>query len=314
MTPQIPTLSLQRLQNAGEQAKLINACEDWGFFALTEHGLSMEQMSQVLELSQQFFRQPREAKQRIERTKDNSWGFYDKELTKNTRDWKEIWDFGPDENKSKAQWPQIDQFEPVMQRFYNDCSRLSVQLLQCLAQVLQTPAADLRQEFTDHTSFLRLNYYPVCPAPASAGATSEHPDGHLGISHHTDAGALTVLLRDAQPGLQVLHNNHWHTIAPQSNALIINIGDVVQVWSNDRFRAPLHRVLANSNATRFSAAFFYNPNFNSNYAPLSSQTSQANPPHYRAINWGEFRSARSDGDYGNYGQEVQISDFKLDGR
>ena len=61
-----------------------------------------------------------------------------------------------------------------------------------------------------HTSFLRLNCYPPCadPAPADAASIPEH--GHLGISRHTDSGALTVLLQDMQPGLQVLHDDRWH--------------------------------------------------------------------------------------------------------
>ena len=65
--------------------------------------------------------------------------------------------------------------------------------------------------------------------------------GSLGISHHTDAGAVTVLLQDGQPGLQVLRRNGgkketWHDVEARRGDLIINIGDVVQVWSNDQYQ------------------------------------------------------------------------------
>ena len=66
-------------------------------------------------------------------------------------------------------------------------------------------------------------------------------EGSLGISHHTDAGAVTVLLQDGQPGLQVLRRNGgkketWHDVEARRGDLIINIGDVVQVWSNDLYQ------------------------------------------------------------------------------
>jgi isopenicillin N synthase-like dioxygenase len=83
--------------------------------------------------------------------------------------------------------------------------------------------------------------------------------GRLGIHHHTDAGALTLLLQDDQPGLQVYHEGGWHLVEPRADALVVNIGDVVQLWSNDRYQAALHRVLASGKAERYGAPFFFNP-------------------------------------------------------
>ena len=92
-------------------------------------------------------------------------------------------------------------------------------------------------------------------------------------------------------------------------ALIINIGDVIQVWSNDRYRAPLHRVLANTTQSRYSAPFFLNPGYDTVYAPLAGALDGARP-RYRPINWGEFRAGRAAGDYADLGEEIQISDFR----
>ena len=74
---------------------------------------------------------------------------------------------------------------------------------------------------------------------------------------------------------------------------MVNIGDVVQVWSNDRYRAALHRVLANTRQPRYSAPFFYCPAYDTDYAPLPSTVDTAHPPRYRAINWAEFRARRA---------------------
>lgn len=80
----------------------------------------------------------------------------------------------------------------------------------------------------------------------------------------------------------------------------------MQVWSNDRYRAPVHRVLASSEQARYSAPFFFNPRYNCDYRPLGDET-----PVYRSINWGEFRAGRAAGDYANLGDENQISDYRI---
>ena len=79
----------------------------------------------------------------------------------------------------------------------------------------------------------------------------------------------------------------------------------MQVWSNDIYRAPLHRVLANPDSARISIPYFLNPSYRYNYGPLTGE------PRYRQINWGEFRAQRSAGDYADLGTEIQISDFAI---
>jgi len=188
---------------------------------------------------------------------------------------------------------------------------LGIRMLGAIARCLQTPAADLEGAFAPrHSSFLRLNYYPRCPAPAGP-ETPLGGAGQFGINHHTDAGAITILLQDDQSGLQVYRRNAWTLVQPNPEALVVNIGDVVQVWSNDRYPAALHRVIASSSAERYSAAFFFNPAPNAHYAPLPGVLGESEPPHYRPINWGEFRASRTAGDYADYGAEVQISDYRI---
>ncbi len=119
-----------------------------------------------------------------------------------------------------------------------------------------------------------------------------------------------MLLQDGHPGLQVEKEGRWHTVDAERGSIIINIGDVVQVWSNDRYKAPLHRVLASDTHTRYSAPFFLNPSFETNYAPLQS-TQMHGRALYRPINWGEFRNGRAAGDYADVGEEIQIAHYRL---
>jgi isopenicillin N synthase-like dioxygenase len=153
-----------------------------------------------------------------------------------------------------------------------------------------------------HTSYLRLNFYPLGdPLAEETGSEAK-----LGIHHHTDAGALTVLLQDGVGGLQVHHDGQWHDVDPIAGAFTINIGDMVQVWSNDLYRAPPHRVLAMERTERISIPFFYNPAYSADIRPLIGA------PRYRPLNWGEFRRRRADGDFADYGTEVQIGDWRIE--
>lgn len=298
-------------------AELDAACGDWGFFQVTDHGIGRSLIDRVNAGMRAFFALPWAEKSRIVRTRSNVWGYYDRELTKNTRDWKEIFDVGPEETEgpiagATPQWPAgLPGFKSAMTEYMAACRDVANRLLAAIAVNLGAPADDLLAKFgAVDSSFLRLNFYPLCADPAPADASTTAPAGHLGINHHTDAGALTVLIQNEQPGLQVCIEGRWTLVEPLPEALVINIGDIVQVWSNDRYRAPLHRVLANSHHARYSAAFFFNPSYETDYAPLASLCRAASPPRYRPINWGEFRARRAAGDYADYGREVQIADFR----
>jgi isopenicillin N synthase-like dioxygenase len=315
----VPVIDITALgKDVAVARALDDACTQWGFFQIVGHGVATNLLDGMLEQMRAFFALPSPAKQAIVRTEANAWGFYDRELTKNTRDWKEIFDYGPAEVEgplagSEPQWPEgMPEFKATMLEFYGACESVALRLVQAIARNLGAEPERLLNAFVPrHTSFLRLNYYPLCDDPAEPSSVATPTSGHLGINHHTDAGAVTVLLQDDQPGLQVFRNGRWYTIEPRANAFVINIGDIVQVWSNDRYRAPLHRVLASAESARYSAPFFFNPSYETDYAPLPSVVSENDPSHYRPINWGEFRAGRAAGDYADYGEEIQISQFAV---
>jgi isopenicillin N synthase-like dioxygenase len=99
-------------------------------------------------------------------------------------------------------------------------------------------------------------------------------------------------------------------VPPVDGAFVINTGDMMQVWSNDHYRAPIHRVLAMSETVRYSIPFFYNPRADAKVSPLPSVVTDDRPARYREIAWSDFRSKRTDGDYADYGSEVQIAQYR----
>ena len=308
----LPQISYLRILEGKDLSLLDRACMDWGFFELVDTPILPEIREEMLDAMEHFFSLSTEDKRRVERTEENHWGFYDRELTKNVKDWKEIFDVGPESGSCIPQFPEGETaFRNVTNTYYQQCESVALNLVSALARALGSEPDSLRRGFDNHTSYLRMNYYPLCPNPAPSGTPADARDaGHLGISHHSDAGAVTVLLMDGVDGLQVDKAGEWVPVSCTRGSLIINIGDVVQVWSNDRYKAPLHRVLANHQHTRYSAPFFLNPSFDATYAPLSSITGNTGPL-YRPISWREFREGRAAGDYADVGTEVQISDYRV---
>ncbi len=304
------------------------ACRLSGFFYLSNHGMEEQFLQEVWSVTRWFFGLSLQRKLQVERTESNPRGFYNRELTKNIQDMKEVFDFGHKPLKHVAddhpdnvtrdgwnQWPEGDgsaHFREVLEAYYQRCSIISLKLLRVISANLESSPDALTGCFDPrHSSFLRLNYYPL-PQAHSQPEPNSKAIAPMGIHHHTDAGALTVILQDEVGGLQVMINGEWESVKPVPGTLVMNIGDIVQVWSNDLYQAPLHRVTASSTSDRYSLPFFFNPEYAADYAPLPSLVSETSPARYGAINWGHFRKQRQHGDYGDYGTEIQISDFSLE--
>ncbi|MEM1231122.1 MAG: 2OG-Fe(II) oxygenase family protein [Pseudomonadota bacterium] len=308
---QPPVLSFSALRDGEPQAlaALSDACECYGLFLLKDHGIDGTLAAGAFTAAADFFARPLPEKNQVRRSAENPWGFYDAELTKNTRDWKEIFDVGPPIDRWVPRWPQQPvAFRPQIDGLAQACYDLSLELLDALAALLSVPSQRLRAGFApSHTSFLRINRYPRCAEPANPEGLQAPAAGHLGVNHHTDSGALTILLQDGHAALEFWHAGAWHSVPAPADAVVVNLGDIVQVWSNDRFHAPVHRVRASARQERMSMPFFLNPANSYRYAPVTD----ADAPRYRAIAWQEFREQRAAGDYADYGAEVQIADYRI---
>lgn len=320
----IPVIDL-----AGSESDVVGAvgaaCRDFGFFQLTGHGIEAGALAGAFAAAKDFFALPTAEKRAISRDRDNARGYFDRELTKNLRDRKEIFDFGqpanpdlPDahpDNRSAVdgfnQWPRsLPAFEPGMKAYLAANQALGRRILEAISLSLGLE----RQRLTDffgpgHSSFLRLNHYPPGDLLSADEAGAATALGEMALQHHSDAGVLTVLAQDDAGGLEVRHRAEWVAVPPMAGALVINIGDLMQVWSNDRYKAALHRVRPVTDVGRISMPFFFNPAYDTVVAPLSEELGEA--PRYRPVPWGEFRSRRAEGDFADYGSEVQISDYAI---
>ena len=98
-------------------------------------------------------------------------------------------------------------------------------------------------------------------------------------------------------------------VEPVEGALTVNLGDMLRVWSNDRYRSPVHRVLAQSDRDRYSAPFFLNPRYDTVCEPLLEGPYRHDAPRFRPVSWAHFRDRRSAGDFADDGAEIQVDDF-----
>ena len=327
---QLPIIDLADLGTTQPPKPIVDTVRDaaaeFGFFQIINHGVAPDLVAQVWDSTKAFFALPHDDKRNISRSKTNTRGYYDRELTKNARDLKEVLDLAhvpfPELDDTDPrnfhrvdgfnQWPDLDGFRSTMVAYLQACEQLSLRLLDTFSASLGQDPQYLRSFFDqDHTSFVRLNHYPLDDLLSPGEAISTTPLGDMALHHHSDAGALTLLLQDDVGGLQVEHDQDWIDVEPIPGAFVVNIGDMMQVWANNRFRAALHRVAPRTDRERYSLPYFFNPSYDTDYAPLPSTISPDTPPQYRTLNWGEFRQARADGDFADYGTEIQIAHFSV---
>ena len=234
------------------------------------------------------------------------------------------------------QMPELEGFREAIEEYYACCADVCEELLDAVALSLDIEPEAFRSLFEGgHTSYLRLNAYPATTnrhvqndvdldierlsrnEEDDAETPLDELDGpRLGVNRHFDAGVLTLLYQDpAVSSLQVNVNAHtdgapphWIDVSPVEDALTVNVGDMLQVLSNGKYRAPEHRVLASPpGVSRVSAPFFYNPAYDAEMRPL-----QTDAPRYSPFSWGYFRRRRFEGDFADEGKaEVQIADFLI---
>lgn len=291
------------LKRVGEQ--LAEACERIGFFYAVGHGVPSSTVTRCFDAAEQFFAAPADTRMSV---KVNPYhrGYmpmYETTIPGNKADRKDSFDLAldlpmsdPDVIAGKPlhgpnQWPALPGFRDDVERYYTQVSGFGFRLLKAFASALDLPV-DYFQRLYTHKSLvsMRLIHYPPMTGPM--------PEGEFGAAAHTDYGIITLLAQDDTGGLE-LHTRQGEWIAAPCvpNSFVINIGDLMAIWTNDRFKSMPHRVMNRSNHDRYSIPMFYNPHYDTVAACLPSCQSPGNPPKYEPKVLGDYLVAKFDKNY-----------------
>ena len=290
----IPVIDLSEPDAA---RRIGSACAEVGFFTVVGHGVADDVVSAAWVTARAFFDLPEEQRRAVAMPNPGypyGWSPLDGETLARSLgnaappDRKQSFAIGPvdppahritDPDESFAWspnlWPDaLPELRTAWETYYRRLAELSARLLSLMADALDLPADHFDPLIDRHTSAMRALDYP---------ARSDH-DHRLGASAHTDYGTLTVLLADhTQAGLQVQGGDGmWIDVVPEPGSFVVNLGDAMERWTNDRWRSTLHRVVA-PERRRQSIAYFHNANWNAQIACIPSCLEPGEMPRYSPI-------------------------------
>lgn len=314
----VPTIDLSAAQEAQfDFSSMDLACREHGFFLLKNHGIDQEILD-MWRLSKQFFDLSSGEKRLILRDKENPLGYYDRELTKQKRDLKEVFDFMlPKDGVDRMnQWPEGNgEFREVMLAFFNAANDVAESTLRLVYRALGGEGInkfDLPMG-SIYTSNARLNCYPTSDPLDETEGKDVVSLGDMALHHHTDPGVLTLLLQDMTGGLQAHSRSEgWIDVPPEHGTIVVNLGDAMQVWTNDKYRSAVHRVLPRDTTARYSTPYFFSPTRDAMLAPLQVLFDEGEEAIYRSFTWKDYIQGRIDDNYADLGEEdIQIDQFKV---
>lgn len=271
--------------------KMRSASETVGFFALTDFGVSEAEIRKAFAASKDFFALPVSAKAALawEKAESNRGyiGLRRETLDPSQQpDLKEAFNTGSKlaeqdvSNPIKNKWPtDLDHFRETIEPFIDRCNALANRILEALALALNIQTDFFVKAHQQQNNIFRLLHYPALNAEVSEG------ENRAGA--HTDYGSITLLFQDSVGGLEVKDKGgNWLDIAPVPGSLVVNIGDMMQRWSNDVLASNPHRVVQppqSRGRDRYSMAYFCTPDPEQIIATLPTCLSDDNPQKYAPI-------------------------------
>ncbi|KAF7560184.1 hypothetical protein G7046_g3982 [Stylonectria norvegica] len=247
------------------------ACATSGFFQLIGHGIPESLQQQAFGAAKTFFALPDEDKRRFSGKPGRGYEVIGTQILEDGKqpDLKEGYFIGreiPDQKppyrpfQEPNIWPSTDiiptsQFKTPLLEYHRQCSELSFVVMRILASGMKNYDTSVFTEFCkDPIAAVRLLHYPPHPDMEDASL--------VGAGAHTDFGAITLLLQDGNSGLQVLRQetNEWLDVVPRPDAYVVNVGDMLQVWTGGAYKSTIHRVINTSGTERYSIPFFFDGN------------------------------------------------------
>ncbi|GLJ42595.1 hypothetical protein SUGI_0882910 [Cryptomeria japonica] len=290
----IPVIDLKDLDGPARKSvvnEIKRACEEDGFFQIVNHGVPETLMKSMMDVAKEFFEMPLEDRaclcsEDVSQSARLSTSF---NITKDKfLNWMDFLTLQchPLEEFIHS-WPQKPAAcREIAGTYAKEIRALTLRLLAAISEAMEKDSDYLNTIFKKHRQVMNINYYPPCP----------NPDLTLGVAPHSDATGITLLMQGLVSGLQVLKDGEWFAVEPTPNALVVNLGDQLQVLSNGRFQSVEHRAVTNSTTARITIPTFYGPSLDAFISPAESMVDEDHPALYKGFTCGEyFKAFRSQG-------------------
>ncbi|RDY13507.1 Gibberellin 2-beta-dioxygenase 8, partial [Mucuna pruriens] len=275
----LPAIDLECLTH--DKKKLEEACKHWGLFRLVNHGVPSTLLTQLQNQAQQLFSLSFESKHASCNASPLSYFSGTPVLTPSgtalTR--------APENinllegfnmplgqlSQFQSQFPVLESFRLLVVEYGEHLTRIATTLFKAMVENLDLELQPSRSYVAESTGIVRVYRYPNC-SNSNVG---------LGMEVHTDSSVLSILNQENEvSGLEVLKHDQWLTVKPIFNTLIVNLGDMMQAISNDKYKSVIHRVKLNNHKERISICYFVFPE-----EDLEIESSR-----YRPFTYNKFRA------------------------
>ncbi len=284
-------------------------CRRVGFLRVSGHGVPAELIEQMLEVTTAFFDRPEDEKLRYvpkDKAVNRGYAAYGTEAlayslgVDSKPDMFEAFNCGVDAVDESDpyvvaerhrffapnMWPeQPSDMRTVWVAYFGACQALARELSRIFAVALGMPEDFIFDKVNRAVCVMRANNYE------RRSHHAEPEPGQVRMGAHTDYGVCTILLADPVPGLQIVGpDGAWHDVLPEPGTLLVNLGDLLAEWTNDRWRSTLHRVVPPTvagPARRRSVAFFQEANYDALISVMPTCVSDDNPARYTPVIAGE---------------------------
>lgn len=261
--------------------RMAELCRRVGFFYISNHGISEGTIARMFEIGREFFDLTPAVKNAMSMANSLHYRGYlpmkmlgnDAEMKGNLLEsfhvWQEHAADDPDLLAGKPlhglnQWPaEMPGIQREVLEYTEQVTALAIDMCKLAALGLDLPEETFASQFDRPLSLLRFIHYP----PQEGNGE----DGRFGTRPHTDNGAFTLLAQDDTGGLEIMgEDGQWMAVPPISGTFVINLGEIMKVWTKGLFLATPHRVINKYGKERYSLPFFLNPNYDSVIAPMLS--------------------------------------------
>ncbi|KAF8051950.1 hypothetical protein N665_1637s0002 [Sinapis alba] len=284
----IPLIDLKELHGPN-RADIVQqfslACASYGFFQIKNHEVPEKTIERMMTVAREFFRQPESERIKhysadTKKTTRLSTSFnVSSEKVSNWRDFLRLHCLPIEDFINE--WPSTPvSFREITAEYATSVRELVLVLLEAISESLGLAKGSVSNTLGKHGQHMALNYYPPCP----------QPDLTFGLPGHKDPNLITVLLQDEVSGLQVFKDGKWIAVHPIPNTFIVNMGDQMQVISNDKYKSVLHRAVVNSDKERISIPTFYCPSLDAVVGPQKEliNEEEESPAIYRSFTYAEY--------------------------